>query len=44
MYTSYQHVFLLEQRRNNTMAYKDLLEYGYTASLTGDEFSAVHGD
>ena len=43
-YNSYQHVLLSEAKRNNTELYRELKEHGFTASVTGDAFSAVHGD
>ena len=41
---TFQHVFLCDEKRTNSDIYKDLVEHGYIASITGDTFSAVHGD
>ena len=38
------YVFPCDEKRTNSDIYKDLVEHGYTASITGDTFSAVHGD
>ena len=43
-YKSYQHVLLMEKKRMDTEAYRDLLIYGFGTSLTGSSFSGLHGD
>ena len=37
-------MYSCDEKRTNSDIYKDLVEHGYTASITGDTFSAVHGD
>ena len=43
-YLSYQHVFLRELQPNGHPAFKDLVNYGYGANLSGQKFASIHGD
>ena len=43
-YCSYQHVYLQGMKTERHPAYLDLMKRGFGASLTGDKFSAIHGD
>ena len=36
--------FFLMHKRQNTQVYNDLINGGFTASLSGSKFSGVHGD
>ena len=43
-YCSYQHVYLRSLEKINHPAYLDLKQNGFGASITGETFSAIHGD
>ena len=43
-YCSYQHVYLRYLEQHNHPAVLELKENGFGASITGDDFSAIHGD
>ena len=43
-YLSYQHVLLKNMENENHPAIQDLISRGYGRSMSGDLFSAIHGD
>ncbi len=43
-YGSYQHVFLHDLKRNNSVAFQDLKSKGMGASISSEPFSSINGD
>ena len=43
-YLSFQHVKLLDIKRNHPAIWDDLLQNGFGGSISGEPFSTVHGD
>ena len=43
-YNTYHRVLLSEHKCQNTQVYTDLINGGFTVSLSGSKFSGVHGD
>ena len=43
-YCTYQHVLLRSWQNEQSPAFQDLSELGFGGSITGDKFSAIHGD
>ncbi len=43
-YLSFQHVKLVDIKRNHTAIWEDLSQNGYGGSISGEPFSTMHGD